>query len=548
LARPAATVTLNPPPLLKGASMSQVITRRRLLAGAAGAVGVATTAGAAAWAGGLFTPAPELIAPTADLVGRVEAARRRAGAGVVTATLTPSRVGLDLGGPVVSTWGYTDTAPGPLIRASAGDLLRVEVANRLPVDTSVHWHGVALRNDMDGVPGVTQRPIPTGGRHVYEFTAPDAGTYFYHPHSGVQLDRALYGVLVVDDPAEAGRYDAEWIVVLDDWVDGTGRTPDQILASLASMGGGHGDGGDMGHGMHGGGMHGGGMHGGGMHGGGAGDGDMPMGGMETMISPLLGGAGDVAYPHYLINGRIPAAPITLAGKPGQRVRIRLVNAAADTAFRIALGGHRLTVTHTDGFAVTAADTDALLLAMGERADVTVTLSDGVFPLVAAPEGKTGQARALVRTGAGDPPPGAARPAELDRQIRNTATLRAADAVRLADRAPDRTHRLVLGGGMMPYRWTINGATFHDADPLLVRHGERVRLEFVNRTTMFHPMHVHGHTFAIAGGGARKDTVIVTPKQTVTVDLDATNPGQWMTHCHNIYHAETGMMINLAYRA
>jgi FtsP/CotA-like multicopper oxidase with cupredoxin domain len=507
-------------------SMSPVVTRRRLLAGAAGAVGLAGTAGAAAWAGGLLDPHPRLVAADADLVQRVEAARRRAGAGTVTATLTPRPVSLDLGGPIVTTWGYTDTAPGPLIRARAGDLLRVHVDNQLPADTSVHWHGIALRNDMDGVPGVTQSPIPAGGRHLYEFTAPDAGTYFYHPHSGVQLDRALYGVLVVDDPAEPGDYDAEWILVLDDWVDGTGRTPEQVLASLASMGGMHGDGGGMGHDS----------------------GGMAMDGMETMTSPLLGGAGDVAYPHYLINGRIPAAPVTLTGKPGQRVRIRLVNAASDTAFRIALGGHRLTVTHTDGFPVVPADTDALLLAMGERADVTVTLADGLFPLVAAAEGKTGQGLAVVRTGAGTPPPATARPGELDRQVLNTAVLSAADPVRLAERRPDRTHRLVLGGAMMPYRWTINGAGFHDAAPLLVRHGERVRLRFVNRTTMFHPMHVHGHTFAVTGGGARKDTVIVTPNQTVTVDLDATNPGQWMTHCHNIYHAETGMMINLAYRA
>jgi FtsP/CotA-like multicopper oxidase with cupredoxin domain len=513
--------------------MSPVFTRRRLLAGIAGTAGLAGTAGAAAWAGGLFPSDPRLVSPGADLVGRVEAARRRSGAATVTATLTPRPVTIDLGGPVVSTWGYTDTAPGPLIRARAGDLLRVEVANQLPVDTSVHWHGVALRNDMDGVPGVTQPPIPAGGRHIYEFTAPDPGTYFYHPHSGAQLDRALYGVLVVDDPNEAGGYDAEWLVVLDDWVDGTGRTPDQVLASLSSMSGMHGNGSGMHEGM-----------------GGMGDGGMSMGGMEEMISPLLGGAGDVVYPHYLINGRVPAAPVTLTGKPGQRVRIRVVNAAADTAFRVALGGHRLTVTHTDGFPVTPAGTDALLLGMGERVDVTVTLADGVFPLVAAAEGKTGQGLAMVRTGAGDLPASTARPGELDRQVLNAATLRAAEPVRLADRQPDRTHRLVLGGGMMPYRWTINGATFHDAEPLLVRQGERVRLRFVNRTTMFHPMHVHGHTFAIAddGRGARKDTVIVIPNRTVTVDLDATNPGQWMTHCHNIYHAETGMMIKLAYQA
>ncbi|MFG2042876.1 multicopper oxidase family protein [Dactylosporangium sp. NPDC048998] len=503
--------------------MPPIITRRRLLAGAAGLTGLAGAGLATAWGTGVFDGAPRLLDPHAEVVGRVEAARHRTGR-TVSATLTPRPVTVDLGGPAVQTWGYSESAPGPLIRAGAGDLVHVEVDNRLPVDTSVHWHGIALRNDMDGVPGVTQPPIAPGGRFTYEFTAPDPGTYFYHPHSGVQLDRALYGVLIVDDPSDPGRYDAEWIVVFDDWVDGTGRTPDDVLASLRSMAGMHGDMGGM-------------M---GMGGG--------MAGMETMTSPLLGGAGDITYPHYLINGRVPAAPATLIGKPGQRVRIRLINAGSDTAFRIALGGHRLSITHTDGYPVTPADTDALLLGMGERADVTVTLADGVFPLVALAEGKTGQALAVVRTGAGDPPRADAHPAELDRTVTMTGVLRAAEQVRLDERRPDRTHRLELGGGMMPYRWTINGSTFDHATPLPVAQGERVRLRFVNRTTMFHPMHVHGHTFALAGGGARKDTVIVLPNQTVTVDLDAINPGQWMTHCHNLYHAETGMMINLGYRA
>lgn len=500
--------------------MPPVLTRRRLLAGLAGAAGLAATAGVA----GAVALTGErngarLVAPDGEAVAKAEAARRRAGAATVTATLTPRPVSLDLGGLTVETWGYTDAASGPLIRAKAGDLVRVDVVNQLPADTSVHWHGIALRNDMDGVPGLTQEPIAAGGRYTYEFTAPDPGTYFYHPHSGVQLDRALYGVLIVDDPNDAGRYDQEWIVVLDDWVDGTGRTPDDVMASLTSM-----------NSMHG--------HMAGMH----------HGGMETMVSPLLGGAGDVDYPHYLINGRVPAAPATFTGKPGQRIRIRLINAASDTAFRVALGGHRLTVTHTDGFPVTPAATDALLIGMGERVDVEVVLADGVFPLVAAAEGKIGQALALVRTGSGSPPPAQVRPAELDRQVTITSDLRAAESVRLPDRAPDRTHRLILEGSMMPYRWTINGKTFDESEPLLVEQGQRVRLQMVNKSSMFHPMHVHGHTFALPGGGARKDTVIVKPNQTVTVDLDATNPGQWMTHCHNIYHAETGMMINLAYRA
>ncbi len=513
--------------------MSPTFTRRRLLAGIAGTVGLAGAAGAAAWAGGLFDPqlAPggKLVAPGGELVARTEAARRRAGARTVSATLNPRPVTLDLGGRQVQTWGYHDSAPGPLIRARTGDVLRVEVTNGLAAETSVHWHGVALRNDMDGVPGVTQQAIAAGGRHTYEFTVPAPGTYFYHPHSGVQLDRALYGVLVVDDPHEAGRYDQEWIVVLDDWVDGTGRTPDEVYASLQSMGG-HGNMAGMDHGNMG------------------GTTGMSMGGMETMTSPLLGGAGDIAYPHYLINGRASRAPVTLTGRPRQRVRCRLVNAAADTAFRVALGGHRLTVTHTDGFPVTPSTCDALLLGMGERADVTVELGDGVFPLVAVAEGKSGQGLALVRTGAGGVPDAAVRPAELGRRVLLTGGLSAATDVTLERRQPDRVHRLVLGGSMMPYRWTVNGVTFDKLDPLLMGQGERVRLEFVNETTMFHPMHVHGHTFAVAGTGARKDTVIVVPKQTVAVEFDADNPGQWMTHCHNIYHAESGMMANLAYQA
>ncbi|MFP5254153.1 MAG: multicopper oxidase domain-containing protein, partial [Actinomycetes bacterium] len=103
------------------------------------------------------------------------------------------------------------------------------------------------------------------------------------------------------------------------------------------------------------------------------------------------------------------------------------------------------------------------------------------------------------------------------------------------------------GSMAPYRWTVNGRTFPDSAPLPVASGERVRLRFVNHTMMFHPMHLHGHTFALVDGGARKDTVIVRPMRALEVDLDADNPGQWALHCHNILHAEAGMMTTLSYR-
>jgi FtsP/CotA-like multicopper oxidase with cupredoxin domain len=510
------------------------ITRRSLLRGALGLTGVLTLGGVAA-----CSRSGTAVDPASDAVARAEAARRTSGRNVVTARLTPRAVGVDLGGRHVQTWAYGDTVPGPLLRAKAGDLLRVEVDNQLSTGTSVHWHGIALRNDMDGVPGMTQDPIGAGETFRYEFTVPDPGTYFYHPHSGVQLDRGLYGVLVVDDPAEPGAYDAEWVVVLDDWVDGTGRTPDQVLEKLGAASG-TGDMGGMDHGSMSGMDHG--SMSGMDHG--------SMGGMGGgMHSGLLGSAGDVDYPYYLVNGRTPDAPVTLSGKPGQRVRIRFVNAGSDTAFRVAVGGHRMTLTHSDGFPVVPVSTDAVLIGMGERFDVTVTLEDGVFPLFASAEGKSGQGLAVVRSGAGRRAQGrSVRPRELSGQVLLGTDLDAADAVRLPQRAIDRQHDLVLSGSMAPYRWTINGKTFPDSEPLPVAEGERVRLRFANASMMFHPMHVHGHTFALRQGGTRKDTVIVRPMQLLEVDLDTDNPGQWATHCHNIYHAETGMMTSLSYRA
>jgi len=153
-----------------------------------------------------------------------------------------------------------------------------------------------------------------------------------------------------------------------------------------------------------------------------------------------------------------------------------------------------------------------------------------------------------RSAAGAPPTASARPAEFAGKVILSTDLTAAAAVRLPVKDVDRSHDLLLSGSMAPYGWPINGKTFPDAEPLPVEAGQRVRLRFQNMSMMFHPMHVHGHTFALVRGGARKDTVIVRPMQTVEVDLDADNPGQWATHCHNIYHAKTGMMTTLSYQS
>ncbi|MFI7007110.1 multicopper oxidase family protein [Streptomyces sp. NPDC050145] len=489
----------------------------------------------------------------------VEAAERKRGSGPVRSVrLTAAATSLALGDRTVKSWSYGGDLPGKEVRVTAGDTLALTLANHLPEATSLHWHGLALRNDMDGVPGLTQKAIAPGADFTYRFTVTHPGTYWFHPHSGTQQDRGLYAPLIVDDPKEPLSYDKEWVIVLDDWVDGVdGSTPDAVLKELRSgmdHGGGSGGsdssdssgGGHSGHDMSG-------MSGADASpskGAGTGAGTGPSRMMMGATSDLLGGdAGDVAYPHYLINGRTPDAPSSFKARPGDRIRLRIINAGGDTAFRVALGGHEMTVTHTDGFPVRPAKTEALLLGMGERYDVLVTAGDGVFPLTALAEGKKQTALAVLRTGSGSAPSAGTRPKELTGKLVTADLLRPADSVALPSAEPDRTLSLTLTGSMEKYDWAFDNKPYTADQRHPVSAGERVRLVFRNHTKMWHPVHLHGHTFALTGkaSGARKDTAIVRPGETVTTDFMADNPGLWMLHCHNIYHSEAGMMTVLAYR-
>jgi multicopper oxidase len=428
----------------------QPVSRRQFLAVAAATATVGLAGGCS-----LIPTRSRPVRASSPAVAAAEARRRRPGAPVHQFTLTAAPVGLDLAGRQVTAWAYNHSVPGPLLRVRAGEVLRVQLDNRLPEATTIHWHGIRLRNDMDGVPDMTQPPIPPSSGFTYEFTAPDLGTYFFHPHVRLQLDRGLYAALLVDDPAEPGRYDHEAVVVLDDWTLGVGPTPEQLQDRLLRQGG---------------------MMG--MDGG--------MGMMGQGGSGELGGAGGmIDYPLYLLNGHPPTDPPTFRARPGQRLRLRVVNAAADTAFRVALGGHRLTVTHTDGFPVAPVTADALLVGMGERCDALVTLGEGAFPLVALAEGKSGQAVGIVRTAHGTPAATDAHPSELAGRLAAMATLGPDPRRILPTARPDRSHQLLLSGGMMGPQWTINGRTFDQAEPLPVRTGERVRLVFGNQSMMFH---------------------------------------------------------------
>jgi FtsP/CotA-like multicopper oxidase with cupredoxin domain len=475
-------------------------------------------------------PVQSFVQPDSQRVADTEAAR---GPGAVREfTLNPIAADVDLGGLIVPTWSYGGKIPGEPIRVAKGEQVKAILVNGLPEATTVHCHGLQLRCDADGVANLTQAAVEPGQTYTYQFTAADPGTYWFHPHVGTQLDRGLYAPLIVEDPDEPVDWDLEWTVVLDDWMDGVTGTPDDVLAELSRGMEEGSSGGHDGHGT-------------------IGRAQVTTSGhtLHGASSDILGDdAGDVYYPHHLVNGRPPADPEVFEAEPGARVRLRIINAGGDTAYRVALSGHRLTVTHTDGFPCEPAEADAVLLGMGERYDAVVTLDDGVFALVAEAEGKQARGRALVRTGSGEAPAADFAPAELTGHVLAYDELAPTEAAALAPREPDRVIDLALTGSMAAYDWAINGRPHSLDDPYPVEEGERVRLRFVNGDDMWHPMHLHGHTFALADTGLRKDTAIVLPGQTLEVDFDAVNPGLWMVHCHNLYHGEAGMMAALGYLA
>ena len=238
-------------------------------------------------------------------------------------------------------------------------------------------------------------------------------------------------------------------------------------------------------------------------------------------------------------------------RPGGRVRLRIINAGGDTAYRVALGGHKLTITHTDGYPVEHQQVDALLIGMGERYDVLVTLDDGVFPLVALAEGKNASGLALMRTGSGSAPKPTVRQQELDGLIMTASQLRAADDVRLEAMKADRVHRVELTGGMDEVQLG------HQRQA--VRHERPDRQPALGRGRPAGPPRLRQHHRHVAPDAPARpylptrrhrpaqDTTIVLPKKTVSVVFDADNPGQWMLHCHNAYHGEAGMMAILAYQ-
>jgi len=420
-------------------------------------------------------------------------------------------------GPATEVWAFNGAVPGPVLRYRQGERVRVAVHNALPQETTVHWHGLRVPNAMDGVPQVTQAPIPAGGRFDYEFDAADAGTFWYHPHqaSFEQVARGLYGLFIVESekPLEVDR---EVLWVLSDFK----LQPDNQQVA---------DFGDLSH---------------------------------------TGGGGRLGN-LMTVNGKPAGAGARLEVRSGERIRLRLLNAATARIFLLGFQAHQPRVIAYDGQAVEPHPLPQGLLALGPgmRADLILDCmgSPGQsFPVMDRRDRGAELARIVYRKQAplrGRPlaAPIALAPNPLpepdlgravDHFVLFEGGLLGKPAIGMVDGKPHKLHEIMAEHKLS---WTMNYSAEHEHaqmhTPILtLRKGEHVMLRMINETEFEHPMHLHGHVFRVLKINGRptrygewRDTVMVGPRGTVDVAFVADNPGEWMFHCHILEHAVGGMM-------
>jgi FtsP/CotA-like multicopper oxidase with cupredoxin domain len=423
------------------------------------------------------------------------------------------------GRPEADVWAYNGTIPGSLVRLRQGEAARLVVENRLDQDTTVHWHGIRLPNAMDGVPGLTQPPIRPGESFVYEFTPPDAGTFWYHPHANSleQLGRGLAGAVIVEE-REPVAVDRDVLWLLADW-------------RLTAEGG------------------------------------ISTGFGNRMEAAMSGRVGNTVT----LNGRVSKEEQVRAG---ERVRLRLVNGSLARIMALRFEGHRPVIIAVDGQPCDPHEPDSgrILLGPAMRIDVVLDM-----------QGEPGRRYGVIDDfydGLSYP---VTQLVYDERQsVREHPLDARLDLSRNPLPEPDlasaERHELALQGGMMGggamagtggmmgsgmmgmgggAAWTINGQSMTGdghagMEPALTfQRGRSVTLAMRNETAWWHPMHFHGHSMRVLSrNGASaphrqwQDTVLMAPKDVVEVAFVADNPGDWMLHCHVMDHQMAGLMTVL----
>jgi len=490
--------------------------------------------------------------------------------------------------------------PAPQLRWRQGDTVTLRVTNRLAVPTSIHWHGLIVPANMDGVPGISFRGIAPGETYAYRFRVNQSGTYWYHSHSRFQEQTGLYGPIVIEPRgAERHRADRDYVVLLSDWTD---LNPEHIYATLkrdSSYFNFH----ERTLGTF--------FHDARQHGFRRTLDDRLMWGAMRMDPTDLADVSGYAYT-YLMNGATPAANWTGVFSRGERVRLRFINGSSMSFFDVRIPDLKLNVIAADGQDVDPVSVDEFRIGVAEVLDVIVTpQEDRAYTIFAQSIDRSGYARGTLAPHTGleapipelDPHPllsmadmamvgghAAGMTATMpgmghEHEMREVEPPHHAsphygptvDAValrpesRLDDpgvglrdngrrvltysdlhtiggpidsREPGRDLELHLTGHMQRFIWSFDGAKFSEAEPLRFRHGERLRIVLVNDTMMNHPIHLHGMWSELEDEDGdflvRKHTITVQPGQRIAYGVTADALGRWAYHCHLLYHMQAGM--------
>ena len=481
-----------------------------------------------------------------------------------------------------------DSLPAPTLKMQEGDTVTIRVHNQLNESTSIHWHGLLVPFEMDGVPGISFDGIPAGSTFTYKFKLIQSGTYWYHSHTGFQEQTGMRGAIVIE-PKGRERYPIEedHVILLSDW---THRDPHNLLKLLKQR---------------------------------ADFDNYHLPDFKKLLSDIAATDLEAAFDKrktwnqmrmmptdftdlsgektftYLMNGKTTAANWTQLVKAGQPVKLRFINGSAQTIFDVRIPGLKMKVVATDGIDVSPVDIDDFRIGVAETYDVIVTPTKDAHTIFAQNIDRSGYVATTLATKKG------ARPAipamdkiewltmadmmgamgsngynakhakteydfksdmrvdsprmnlddpginlrNIDRKVLNYSQLRSVgDEIMAEQRKPTREIEIHLTGNMERYIWALDGVMFKDAAPVNIKPNERVRITLVNDTMMNHPMHLHGmwSDLRMPSGEfqVRKHTIMVQPAQKISFDVTG-EAGRWAWHCHLLYHMEAGMFREVA---
>ncbi len=487
--------------------------------------------------------------------------------------------------------------PGPVLKFTQGDFARIRVHNKMDTDTSIHWHGILVPPDMDGVPNISFPPIKPGKTYVYEFPIRQSGTYWYHSHTHLQEQQGLYGSIVIAPQTASIKADRDQVLVLSDW---TTESPDAVLRTLKSGSDWY---------------------------------SVQKGSSQSIFGAAARGElgayfkrelqrmppmdiADVAYDYFLVNGT-PEAVIPATA--GETLRLRIINGSSTTYFYLEFSGGPMQIISADGQNVEPFKQKRFLIGVAETYDVLIRIPDsGNYELRATAHDGSGWSSAWIGAGMKKPAPDIPKPdlyapmgngsmakvfsltpegvmgmtddkvdkgmfdkpgmmgmghengmkmkpaASMDKSMSMKkmsamgperpgppyARLRSKKSTALPKDRPVRELRFTLDGDMERYVWFLNKKPLSESDEILIREGEIVRFIMINRTMMHHPMHLHGHFFRVVNGqGDRsplKHTVDVAPMSTTVIEFIANEVGDWFFHCHLLYHMKSGMARKVHY--